>query len=348
MHYGRSVILSLLFVSLLQAQNVYQDPVTGLTIREFTPASQTASNLYYHFPNFSADSRYVLFSADGQIQRYEVATGKIRQLTTDARTAAGSACPDPKDARRAYYLRGAEVMALDLESGESRRIGEIPEPRQGGLQQPSVSHDGKSLAVGKQLDTANWEIGLIDIASGKYRTVVRQGFRIGHVQHSPTDPVIFYVWETGGYAPQRSWLVNTDGTGNRPFYVRTDPKAWFTPLKEWVTHEAWVHQTGEMTMINDKVGVMLVGKDGSSRLLKEGRFWHGAATPDGKWLVLDDFDGRLWLLESATGNLRLLATGLRDKHREVHAHASFDWTGRYVLFNTGRTHRTVALIDLKK
>lgn len=337
-----------LFLSGLAFAESYTDPVTGARILELTAPGTKASNLYYHFPNFTADSRFAIYVAAGQIHSYEVATGKSRQLTMDPGTAAGTACPDPRDPRRIFFLQGPDVMAMDVESGVARRVGVIPQPYVGGLGQPTVSHDGKSLAVSKQRDAANWEIGLIDIASGAYRTVVTQGFRIGHVQHSPTDPMIFYVWETGGYAPQRSWVVRDDGSGNRPFYFRTDPKSWFTTLKEWVTHEAWIHGTGEMTMVNDKVGVMVVSKDGSSRMLKDGRFWHAAATPDGKQVVLDDFDGKLWLLESATGNLRLLATGLRDKHREVHAHASFDWTGRYVFFNSGRTHPTVALIDLRQ
>ncbi|MBS1830299.1 MAG: hypothetical protein JST93_33665 [Acidobacteria bacterium] len=335
-----------IFISSLAWAETYSDAVSGLRIVELTEPGHPASNLYYHFPNFTADSRYAIYVTGGQIHSYEVATGKSRQLTTDAKTSPATACPDPRDPRRLFYLQGPDVMSLDVDTGATRRVGAIPKPYVGGLGQPTVSHDGKSLAVSKQRDAANWEIGLIDIASGAYRPVVTQGFRIGHVQHSPTDPTIFYVWETGGYAPQRSWVVNDDGSGNRPFYYRTDQKTWFTPLKEWVTHEAWVHGTGEMTMVNDKVGVMLVAKDGASRMLKEGRFWHAAATPDGKQVVLDDFDGKLWLLETRTGNLRLLAAGLRDKHREVHAHASFDWTGRYVLFNTGRTHPTVALIDL--
>lgn len=335
-----------LLSALLQAQT-YTDPVTGVSIHELSAPGTPASNLYYHFPNFTADSRFVIFSAASQIYSFDLTTRKSRQLTTDSRTAPATACPDPRNPRRIFYLQGPDVMELDVHTAASRRIGAIPPPFQGGFGQPTVSHDGKSLTISKRRDAHNWEIGLMSIDTGSYRTVITQGFPIGHVQHSPTDPLIFYVWETGGYAPQRSWLVNDDGAANRPFYFRTDPKTWFTPLKEWVTHEAWVQRTGEMTMVNDKVGVMLVTRDGSARMLKEGRFWHASATPDGKLLVLDDFDGRLWLLEAATGNLRLLATGLRDKHREVHAHASFDWKGRYVLFNTGRTHPAVALIDLQ-
>lgn len=64
-------------------------------------------------------------------------------------------------------------------------------------------------------------------------------------------------------------------------------------------------------------------------------------------MVADDFEGRLWLIECATGNVRLLATGLRDTH-QVHPHASFDRQGHFVQFHTGRSHETVALMDLRQ
>lgn len=327
----------------------YLDPVTGVRVWEMTRSTSIADNLYFHFSNFTADDRFLIFVSDRagtrHLYRAEVETGRIVQLTDDPALSASSACPDPTNARRLYCLRGAEVLALDILDFTTKRIGEIPRPHLGGFQQPTLSGDGRWLALGKQRDAANWEIGLMNAGTGEYRTVLTQGFRITHVQHSPTDPLIFYVWETGGYAPQRTWLVNTDGTGNRPFYARTSPTNWFTPLKEWVTHEAWVRDTGDMTMINDKVGVMLVRKDGTARLVREGNYWHCAARSDGKFIVADDAQGRLWLVESETGNVRLLATGLRDKVR-VHPHPSFDRQGRYVQFHTGRTHETVALIDL--
>ncbi len=104
--------------------------------------------------------------------------------------------------------------------------------------------------------------------------------------------------------------------------------------------------TGEMTMINDKQGVMVVSKDGSARMLATGDYWHAAARSDGKFVVMDDAKGRLWLLETATGNTRLLATGLRDAVHAVHSHPSFDRQGRYIQFHSGRVHETVSLIDL--
>jgi Tol biopolymer transport system component len=326
------------------------DPVSGVRVWELTTSSNRADNLYFHVSNFTADNRYLLFvgerAASTQLYRAEVETGRIVQLTDDPALAARSACPDHTNPRRVYHLRGPEVWALDIIDLTARKVGEIPEPHVGGFLQPTLSGDGKQMALGKQRDAENWEVGLMDLETGAYRTVVTQGFRITHVQHSPTDAIIFYVWETGGYAPQRTWLVNADGTRNRPFYARTSPTNWFTPLKEWVTHEAWVYGTGQMTMINDKVGVMLVDKNGDARLVREGHYWHAAARPDGRFIVLDDMQGRLWLIETATGNTALLGAGLREVVRTVHPHPSFDRLGRYVQFHTGRTHETVALIDL--
>jgi len=327
----------------------YVDPVTGVRIWEMTGGTNLADNLYFHFSNFTADNRYLIFVSDRtgsrQLFRAEVETGRIVQLTDEPAISAHSACVDPLDPRRIYCLRGPVVLALDLLDFKQRRIGEIPEPRAGGYLQPTLSGDGQWLALGKQRDAANWEIGLMKVETGEYRTVLTQGFRITHVQHSPKANLIFYVWETSGYAPQRTWLVNTDGSANRPFYAVTDSKHWVTPLKEWVTHEAWVQDTGEMTMINDKVGAMLVNTNGTARIVREGHYWHAAARPDGKLLILDDQDGRLWLTETATGSTRLIATGLRDAV-PIHPHASFDRLGRYVQFHTGHTHETVALIDL--
>lgn len=331
-------------------RTTYSDPVTGIRIHELTTGTNAADNLYFHFSNFTADNRQVLFvqnrTGSPQLFTAETESGRITQCTDSPGINARSACPDPRDARQVFLMRGAEVFALQLDTFQQRRIGEIPGPHLGGFPQLTVSHDGRSLAMGKQRDASQWEVGLMDIETGRYRTVVTQGFRIGHVQHSPTDPVLFYVWETGGYAPQRTWLVNADGSANRPFYARTASTNWFTPLKEWITHEAWVPETGEMTMINDKVGVMMVAKDGAARLVREGNYWHAAARPDGRFLILDDMQGRLWLCETSTGNVRLLATGLRDSVR-VHAHASFDRQGDFVQFHTGRTRETVALIDLR-
>lgn len=331
-------------LALLLFAGSYQDPVTGNTIRQLTEPGRRASNLYYHFSNFTADNSNIILAVDGQIARWEVAAETLHLLTNEAGVAAAAACPHPADPRLVYYFRGSDLMEMDIFSKARKTIGTVPQPSVGGHGQPTFSHDLKSVALSRQRDERNWEVGLMELGTGTYRTVVSTGFRIGHVQHSPKEPAIFYVWETGGYAPQRSWVVNTNGTANRPFYHRTDPKQWFTPLKEWLTHEAFIAETGQMTMIMDKVGIVLVERDGTNRMLVYGNYWHVAARPDGKFLVADDFDGRIWLIEAATGNTRLMATGIRRKNRATHAHASFDRQGKWILFNNSYDHDTVSVV----
>lgn len=323
-----------------------RDPVTGVRSRALAPQAARASNLYYHFSNFTADDRYVILAVDGQVHAYETATGRLERLTDGAGVAAAAAAPHPRDKDLVYYWRGGALIELTLQGRRERRVGEAPKAHAGGYGQPSFSPDQKRVTLAFQRDAHNWEIGLMELATGAYRTVITQGFRIGHVQHHPKEEKIFYVWETGGYAPQRTWLVNSDGTANRPFYARTDPKQWFTSLKEWVTHEAWIPDTGGMTLILDKVGILVADTEGAARLLP-GDYWHVAARDDGKLLVVDDNPGNLWLIETATGNRKLLVTNLRGEKR-VHAHGSFSRGGRYVIFNDGRQGEGVSLIDLRE
>jgi len=335
----------------------YPDPVTGVQICEMA-TNGIAQNLYFHFPNVTADNRYLIFDSDRtgkfQVFRADLETGRIVQLTdvpggVEARGQAHGVCPHRSDPRRVFYVVPAgEVFVVNVETAASRRIGVIPPPHFGRFLQPTLSHDGRALTFGLQRDAGTWEIGMMDLETGACRVVLRQGFNVSHIQHSPTDPLIFYVWETGGYAPQRTWVVNPDGTGNHPFYFRPPKKdAWLNERKELITHESWVQKTGDMTMISIKAGILLVNKKGEGRMLAEGDFLHCAAQPDGKRVVADDTQGRLWLVDAATGKKRLLATGLEPwKVNGFHPHPTFDFEGRRLIFNTARYRPTVAIIDL--
>jgi len=71
----------------------------------------------------------------------------------------------------------------------------------------------------------------MNLTTGEVKMVVDVPFQIGHVQTNPWMPgEIVFCWETGGKAPQRTWVVKSDGTGLRPLY----PEAPY----EWITHEA--------------------------------------------------------------------------------------------------------------
>ena len=76
----------------------------------------------------------------------------------------------------------------------------------------------------------------MNVLTGEIKHVVSVPFQVGHVQCNPwVSGQIVFCWETGGKSPQRTWIVNSDGTGLRPLY----PEA----SHEWVTHEAVITPT---------------------------------------------------------------------------------------------------------
>ena len=78
-------------------------------------------------------------------------------------------------------------------------------------------------------------IGKIDLRTGKAEPVVAVHFKVGHIQGNPWHPgEVIFCWETGGKAPQRTWMVNADGSGLRPIYRETE--------YDWVTHEAVISE----------------------------------------------------------------------------------------------------------
>ena len=101
----------------------YIDPVTQVRVWELTKAPGIGDNLYFHFSNFTADNRHLIFvstrSGSRQIFRAEIETGKLAQLTDGASTAAHGACPDHTNARRVYYLRGPEVFEREADKTPS-------------------------------------------------------------------------------------------------------------------------------------------------------------------------------------------------------------------------------------
>jgi len=190
----------------------------------------------------------------------------------------------------------------------------------------------------------------MNLKTGEIKFVVAVPFKIGHVQTNPwvTGEIIF-CWETGGKAPQRTWVVNADGTGLRPLY----PEQPY----EWITHEAVItkdevaiamlghrrpntggtqvdswgpagtpeHPTG-VGIVNLRthemriVGQVPMGNPGTS-------IWHVNGSADGRWAVADDFMYRLWLIDRHTGEMILLSDNGHKKTAGDHQHPTFNADG---------------------
>ena len=186
-------------------------------------------------------------------------------------------------------------------------------------------------------------IGKIDLLTGKYEPVVSVHFKVGHIQGNPWHPgEVIFCWETGGKAPQRTWMVNADGTGLRPIYRETE--------YDWVTHEAVIsedelafaligHRPIREERVTDTVGDwgpsgtkeyptgLAVVNMRTRELTIDGQvdgdnFWHVAGSQDGHWVAGDDFARELWLIDRHTKERILLTAGHKTTARD-HVHPTF-------------------------
>ncbi len=199
-------------------------------------------------------------------------------------------------------------------------------------------------------------IGKMDLATGKSEPVVAVHFKVGHIQGNPWHPgEVIFCWETGGKAPQRTWMVNADGSNLRPIYRETE--------HDWVTHEAVISADelviaiiGHRKIKNDDktdskdnkieglesfatsddwgpsgtkeyaTGIAVVNMR-TRELTLEGQvdgdnFWHVAGSQDGHWVAGDDFARELWLIDRHTKERILLTAGHKTTARD-HVHPTF-------------------------
>ena len=184
----------------------------------------------------------------------------------------------------------------------------------------------------------------MNLNTGEIKFIVNVGFGIGHVQSNPWMPgEIVFCWETGGKAPQRTWIVESDGTGLRPLY----PEASY----EWITHEAVINRDEAVIAIlghrsiasatatsdwgisgtfEHPTGVAIVNlRTREMRIVgqipewSKGRSdWHVAGSIDRRWACSDDFQFEVWLYDRHSGEMNLLAGP--QKQGADHIHPTFN------------------------
>lgn len=203
-------------------------------------------------------------------------------------------------------------------------------------------------------------IGGMNILSGELKYVVSVPFQVGHIQTNPWVPgQIIFCWETGGKAPQRTWIVNCDGTGLRPLYPESE--------YEWVTHEAVIspdevaiaimgHRKVPNTSGDNIAGTDVKGANPgqesawgpsgtrekptglgiinintremtiAGQTAKGSGLWHVSGSADRRFVVGDDFERSLYLIDRNTHEMILLTTGHKTTAAD-HPHPTFSPDG---------------------
>ena len=332
-------------------RSTFIDEKTGITVTRLTSSPAKDNKIYQTHPNWTADGSYLIFYSDrtgrDEVFAIEEATGEIVQITDGDSGALVVARHD----NAMFLVRDGRVFTVDLDalltdndkgkmrdaSAYRQRIADLPE---GSSLSGTFTEDanGKTLYFGLVDPDKAYSIQKLDVATGQFSTVIDLSFQVGHCQAHPTRTgVISYCHETGGDAPQRMWVVNSDGSGNRSFYAET--------FDEWVTHEVWWTEDRMLFTIwpdatdmkRRPYGIGSVSlTDFHHKIHDQFPYWHVAGTQDGKYAVGDTFDGALFLIDIASGQRRLLTEGHRPKGAQSHHHQSMSPDGRRVLFVSSR------------
>jgi oligogalacturonide lyase len=200
----------------------------------------------------------------------------------------------------------------------------------------------------------------MNVHTGEIKYVVSVPFQIGHIQSNPWVPgQVVFCWETGGKAPQRTWIVNADGSGLRPLY----PEASY----EWITHEAVIspnevafaimghrkipNASGEAkpgTVVGGAnpgqeaawgpsgtrekpTGLGIVNID-TREMTIAGQipfgsgFWHVNGSSDGRFVAGDDFERNIYLIDRKSHEMILLSAGHKTTAAD-HPHPTFSPDG---------------------
>ena len=204
-------------------------------------------------------------------------------------------------------------------------------------------------------------IGKVDLKTKEISHVVTVPFQVGHIQANLWVPgEIVFCWETGGKAPQRTWVVRADGSELRPIYEES--------AFDWVTHEMVIsadeiavcimghrpipgierNDLGEATGVRGAnpgqesewgpsgtrakpTGIAVINLRTRDMRI-EGQthhgsgLWHPAGSSDGRWLAADDFYRNVYLIDRNNHEMMLLTAGHKDTARD-HTHPTFSPDG---------------------
>ncbi|UKM63852.1 oligogalacturonate lyase family protein [Flavobacteriaceae bacterium GSB9] len=354
----------------------YKDPVTGFTVNALTTSRHSNSKMYQTHPQWTADGKYIIFSSNRTStkenrdrQYYAVSTTnfEIVQITTGNK---GKNLHLGWHKNVAYVIKDNSLVELNLSKllrdsetkdvktpqHYERTIAQIPDS----IKPSGIGLDAKeeSIFFSSRINKNKHAIYKLDFKTQQTTKIIEVPFRIGHLQNNPyVSEELMYCWETGGDSPQRMWVLSIDSKGkvtNRPLYEERK--------NDWVTHEVFMgpdkvlfHLMGHIDRLQkNQTGIYSI--DLRTNELKfhgqtgAGGYWHCNATPDGKWIAGDTFDGKLYRINAS--NLKdtiLLTQGHRLLSKspfsdEAHMHQSISPDGKWVLFNSSLLTRSDIMI----
>jgi len=312
----------------------HTDARSGVRIAQLTSYPRASWNMYFEHNHFTPDGRTVIFmrqresapGAPADLYRCDVDGLNMAQLTDDEGIY-GVALS--RDGKHAYYLHGAALKRVALDTFELEEVLTVPEAEPGGSGYAAQSGDGRYLFCTLQ---TGGEIGLYRLATdGSGAELLVKCPRLNHVVCDPGHDVVSFNATIG----ERSGLWLVDAAGGEPRYF---------PMQRFA-HCSWLGRTGRIQgcLLPPGRAIMSMAEgDAEPEPIVAGPyFWHSGSSLDGEWLVADTnwADEGLMLVHVPTRSFTLLCdsdSGNGDAQWS-HPEPAISPDGRTVIFTSTRT-----------
>jgi oligogalacturonide lyase len=240
-----------------------EDLHTGIAIRQLTNYKGHSHHLYFTNPGWYDGGRRLLFGSDRgnrtNLFSIELASGEITQLTDLDQP------PPPAETSflfaslnrarpEVYFWHGRDLVALQLETLEERRIYRAPDNFLTNM--TNVTADGKYLCTGIYEDLSDrfkvdllhgyvgfreyWaamprsQVIRVDVDTGQAEFVFEENYWIGHVNTSPTLPNILTYCHEGPWQEVDNRIWGLDMSTGKTWKIRASSAG------ERVGHEYWM------------------------------------------------------------------------------------------------------------
>ncbi len=199
-------------------------------------------------------------------------------------------------------------------------------------------------------------LAVADIKTGETRVVAEPVIPPGHLQFSWNRPDVLSF--NGRYGSDTAPLDPNEPAHSRIWYVNINIgiplPAFYQKPGELATHECWWvndqmtfiggHRPEEahVKVIDLKTGdIRVIGagawwEGGNEKEVSKVNWWHSAGSPDGKWVVADNWHGVIALFNAKTTEMHILTDEHRTYGGGAHPHVGWDLYGKSVEFTTNK------------
>ena len=232
------------------------DPDTGHRVLRLTREADSAS-LYFNQNGYTADGKKLVYTTRDGISVLDLTTREARQVVKGRARLIDAGRKTP----RVYYTREGAVFLTNVDTGETRKIAELP--ARGSI--ATVNAD-ETLLAGTYIEGAGQDyrrspapqshpldqprnkgqmmeerwaarlpMGLftVNVETGEVKTIHRATDWLNHLLFSPADPgLLMFCHEGPWHKVNRLWTIRTDGAGLKKIHART------MAMEIW-GHEFW-------------------------------------------------------------------------------------------------------------